>query len=105
MVTDNTLEIKSVIKMPRIMIPDRIPADKTVVRDPAVPLIKNMVMIAIMVGKRPLQGTKLLVIMAINRSLGESMIRHPTIPAALQPNPMHKSEEIYASPLSGGVIR
>lgn len=36
-----------------------------------------------------MQGTKLLVKMAISLSLGESMIRHPTQPAALQPNPMH----------------
>ena len=37
----------------------------------------------------PLQGTKLLVRMASMRSRGESMILHPTIPAALQPKPMH----------------
>jgi len=36
-----------------------------------------------------LQGTKLLVKIAINLSLGESIILHPTQPAALQPNPMH----------------
>ena len=39
-------------------------------------------------GRRPLQGTKLFVIMAISRSLGESIIRQPVIPAALQPNPI-----------------
>lgn len=38
-------------------------------------------------GKRPLQGTKLLVSIEINRSLGESIILAPTTPAALQPNP------------------
>jgi len=38
-------------------------------------------------GKRPLQGTKLLVSIAINLSLGESIILVPTTPAALQPNP------------------
>lgn len=38
--------------------------------------------------KRPLQGTKLFVKIAIKRSLGESIIRQPTIPAALHPNPM-----------------
>jgi hypothetical protein len=48
-------------------------------------------------GNLPLQGTKLFVIIAIKRSLGESMIRQPTIPAALHPKPMHMSEEIYAS--------
>lgn len=51
--------------------------------------IKNMVIIEISVGKRPLQGTKLLVIMAISLSLGESIMRQPMIPAALQPKPMH----------------
>ena len=38
---------------------------------------------------RPLHGTKELLIIAINRSLGESMIRQPTMPAALHPNPIH----------------
>lgn len=36
-----------------------------------------------------LQGTKLFVRIAINLSRGESIILHPTTPAALQPNPMH----------------
>jgi len=36
-----------------------------------------------------LQGTKLLVSIAINLSLGESIILAPTTPAALHPNPMH----------------
>lgn len=54
-----------------------------------VPTAKNMVRTAKIVGKRPLQGTKLLVRMAMRRSLGESMIRHPVTPAALHPNPMH----------------
>ncbi len=48
-------------------------------------------------GNLPLQGTKLLVIMAIRRSLGESMIRQPTMPAALHPKPMHMTAEIYAT--------
>ena len=46
---------------------------------------KNRVIRVIRVGKRPLQGTRLLVKMAINRSLGESIMRHPVTPAALQP--------------------
>ena len=41
----------------------------------------------IMVGKRPLQGTKLLVRMAMSRSRGLSMMRQPVTPAALQPGP------------------
>jgi len=34
-------------------------------------------------------GYKLLVIVAISLSRGESIIRHPMTPAALQPKPMH----------------
>ena len=52
-------------------------------------LVKNMVIIAIRVGNLPLQGTKLLVSMAISLSLGESIILQPIIPAALQPKPIH----------------
>ena len=40
-------------------------------------------------GNLPLQGTNAFVSIAINLSRGESMILHPTTPAALQPNPMH----------------
>ena len=47
----------------------------------------NIEAIVIRNGKRPLQGTKLLVSIAINLSLGESIILVPTTPAALQPNP------------------
>ena len=36
-----------------------------------------------------LQGTKLFVKIAISFSRGESIILVPTIPAALQPNPIH----------------
>ena len=45
--------------------------------------------IVIKKGNLPLQGTKQLVSMAINLSLLELIIRHPTTPAALQPKPMH----------------
>ena len=50
---------------------------------------KNMVISERMVGKRPLQGTRELVSMAIRRSRLESMMRQPMTPAALHPNPMH----------------
>ena len=56
--------------------------------------VKNRVDMAMRRGNRPLQGTKLLVSMAIFRSLSESMMRHPTTPAALQPNPIHMVREI-----------
>ena len=55
---------------------------------PAFKPTKKMVISDIMVGKRPLQGTKLLVKIAINRSRGESMILQPITPQALQPNPI-----------------
>ena len=44
---------------------------------------------AVNMGNLPLQGTKLLVSMAISLSLGDSIILHPMTPAALQPKPMH----------------
>ena len=43
----------------------------------------------ISVGNRPLHGTNPFVTAAMRRSRGESIIRHPVTPAALQPNPMH----------------
>ena len=43
----------------------------------------------IKVGNLPLQGTKLLVSIAINLSRGDSIILHPITPQALQPNPIH----------------
>ncbi len=103
MVADNSFDMRSVIKIPRMITPDRIAADNTEENAPEAPPTKNMVIMAIMVGKRPLHGTKLLVIMAISRSLGESMIRQPMIPAALHPNPMHMTAEIYARPFPSSV--
>ena len=38
--------------------------------------------------KRPLQGTKLLVTVAMSRSRGDSMMRQPTTPHALHPKPI-----------------
>ena len=49
----------------------------------------NMVVIAMSVGNLPLQGTRKFVIIAINLSLGESIILQPMTPAALHPKPMH----------------
>ncbi len=56
---------------------------------PAAVPAKNMVIIAIRVGNLPLHGTKLFVSMAISLSRGESIMRQPITPQALQPNPMH----------------
>ena len=52
------------------------------------PPIKNREISIMSVGNLPLQGTREFVRMAIRRSLGESIIRHPTTPAALQPKPI-----------------
>ena len=57
-------------------------------KPPTIPAIK-IVDIVMRNGNLPLQGTKLFVTAAIILSLGESIILHPTTPAALQPNPMH----------------
>ena len=48
-----------------------------------------MLEIVIKNGNLPLQGTKQFVSIAISFSLLESIILHPTTPAALQPNPIH----------------
>ena len=49
----------------------------------------KIVEIVIKNGNLPLQGTKQLVRIAINFSLGEFIILQPVTPAALQPNPIH----------------
>ena len=51
--------------------------------------LKNIVAIVIKKGNLPLQGTKLLVRIAINLSLLELIILQPITPAALHPNPIH----------------
>lgn len=86
-VLDKIQETPKVIRMPRQIsrasssAPDR--------EEAAVEPAKKIVIRASSVGKRPLQGIKLLVKMAISRSLGESMILHPVTPTALQPRPIH----------------
>src|SRR5690606_9226510 len=76
-----------------IMIPMRTKATTTVAARRELYVVLRELFIKILAriirrGKRPLQGTKLLVIMAISFSLGESMIRAEITPAALQPKPM-----------------
>ena len=53
------------------------------------PTVKNREIRAMRVGKRPLQGMKALVRMAMSRSRGLWMIRQPMTPQALHPRPMH----------------
>ena len=50
---------------------------------------KNMAITAMIVGNRPLHGIKLFVNIAIRRSRGLSIIRHPVTAAALHPKPIH----------------
>lgn len=56
---------------------------------PEIPAVKKIKIKAIRVGNFPLQGMKLLVIIAIRRSLGDSIIRQPITPHALHPSPIH----------------
>ena len=46
---------------------------------------KNIVISAISIGNLPLQGIKLFVTIAISLSLGDSIMRQPVTPQALQP--------------------
>ena len=50
---------------------------------------RNAVKSVMSSGKRPLHGTRLFVSIAMSRSRGESMMRQPVTPQALQPRPMH----------------
>ena len=89
-VLDNINETSKVVITPTII--SRVIEKAVIVLERKELLIteaKNMLEMAIKVGNLPLQGTKLLVSMAINLSLGESIILHPITPAALHPNPIH----------------
>lgn len=88
-VLDKSFVAPKVIAIPRSITPVKSTADITEEKVPPEVPIKNMVSIAMSAGYLPLQGTKLFVSIARSRSLGESMIRHPTTPAALHPKPMH----------------
>lgn len=88
-VIERSHDARSVAATPRTITPSRIIADEKDFPIPVTEAVKNIVIIVISDGNLPLQGTKLLVRIAIRRSLGESIIRHPVTPAALQPKPMH----------------
>ena len=94
-VSDNSRETAKVISIPSKITAVSARADSAVSNTPALP-IKNIVMSVMIAGNRPLHGTKLLVSIAISRSLGESIMRQPTTPAALQPKPMHMERLKYA---------
>ena len=88
-ISDSSFVTANVMPTPSTIAAVRSSADSTGDSPPPAVPTKNMVSRAISVGKRPLHGTKLLVSIASSRSLGESMMRQPTTPAALQPKPMH----------------
>ena len=88
-VFDKILETIKVKNIPSKITKHKIATLKNEENIPVFAPIKNIVIIDISVGNLPLQGTKLLVKIAINLSLGESIILHPVTPHALHPNPMH----------------
>ena len=89
MVADKSLVMPKVTIIPKRIIRVSSAAEYKDVKKPLCPPMINIVSRAIRVGNLPLQGTKLLVSIANNRSRGESMMRHPTTPAALHPKPIH----------------
>ena len=88
MVCDSRRDTANVTKTPSRISPSSNRAELTERHSP-LPAAKNREIQVIMVGNLPLQGIKLLVRMAISRSRGESIMRQPVTPAALQPKPMH----------------
>ena len=97
-VFDKILDIINVKHIPNIItmitaIVDNI-EDRILFPPAYAPAIK-IVAIDIKNGNLPLHGTKLFVNIAINLSLGESIILHPVTPQALQPNPMHMGMTIW----------
>ena len=87
-VAERSLEISKVMQVATTKVHSKSSADMAGWRGAAANPAKKTVIMAISVGKRPLQGTKLFVRIAIIRSRGESIIRQPTTPAALQPSPI-----------------
>lgn len=87
MVLDKIFDVNSVI----ITLPTIRNANKILlpIVDPVLTPTKKMVMTLISAGNLPLHGTKEFVKIAINLSLGESIIRQPVTPAALHPKPIH----------------
>ena len=89
-VLDRIFDTIKVIISPKIIIPERYIAHIKLFNNEFESQFKqNIVINAINVGKRPLQGVKLFVNIAISLSRGESIILQPIIPAALHPNPIH----------------
>ena len=88
-VIERIFDTKNVIPTARIISAVNSKADTSDDENPTAPPTKNIDKSVISKGNLPLQGTKELVSIAIILSLGESMIRQPTTPVALHPNPIH----------------
>ena len=86
-VCESILDTRNVRSIPNIITAVKISMD-IILLPKIIPPVKNMVIIAIKVGNLPLHGMKLLVMIAISRSLLESIILAPVTPTALHPNPM-----------------
>ena len=87
-VFERTLEVTNVINIPKPITIIRIKTPSNEFQNPPSTPTKNMVIIEISIGNLPLHGTKEFVNIAINLSLGESIILQPETPTALQPNPI-----------------
>ena len=88
-VLESILEINKAQKIPKIMTNITARVETTEAPIPCIVPAINILEIEIRNGNLPLQGTKLLVSIAINFSLGEFIILQPVTPALLQPKPMH----------------
>jgi hypothetical protein len=69
----------------KVTIIDTAIKQSNIVADSALLLQKNIEIIAISKGNLPLQGVNEFVMIATKRSRGESIIRQPVTPTALQP--------------------
>ena len=87
-VRDSTAETINVTTTPIITTITKEPAAARDAKTGGNEAVTKIVASIIRVGKRPLQGMKLLVRIAISRSCDESITRAAMTPAALPPNPM-----------------
>ena len=96
-VLDNILETSNAQNIPSSITNITLRVDIIDAPNPCiVPAIK-IVAIEIKNGNLPLQGTKLLVSIAINFSLGELIILQPVTPAALHPKSHTHSNHLFSS--------
>ena len=87
-VLDRPQDTKNINAIPKMAIPTTESREARLEKPAGTAAPMKIVAIRIWVGQRPLHKEKLFVIIAINLSLGLSMILVATTPAALQPNPI-----------------